>query len=275
MIELPIYDSNGKKVDTLQIDAQTLGGEVRYALLKQAYVITHGNQRQGSARTKSRGDVHGSTRKLYKQKGTGNARAGAARTPIRKGGGVTFKKTRTREDFRTELPKKMRRLANRNALLAKLIDNEVKCFAALDFKAPKTSEFAKIMTSVGIDRTCLFATNKTNRNAMLSARNVEGVDVCRIDQLNAFALLNHRYLVVDKASLVSFLDGSCFGADDGLEAAAATNKSSSSSSTSSSSSSSSPAAPKAPKAVKAAKAEGAEPKKKAEPKAAKAKKEGA
>jgi large subunit ribosomal protein L4 len=222
MIELPIYDSNGKKVDSLQIDAQTLGGEVRYALLKQAYVITHGNQRQGSARTKSRGDVHGSTRKLYKQKGTGNARAGAARTPIRKGGGVTFKKTRTREDFRTELPKKMRRLANRNALLAKLIDNEVKCFAALDFKAPKTAEFAKMMASVGIDRTCLVATDKANRNAMLSARNVAGVDVCRIDQLNVFELLNHRYLVVDKAALMSFLDGSCFEAEDaGAESGAA------------------------------------------------------
>jgi len=129
MIELPIYDSTGKKVDSLKIDEQTLGGEIRHALLKQAYVITHGNQRQGSARTKSRGDIEGSTRKLYKQKGTGNARAGAARTPIRKGGGVTFKKTRTREDFRHELPKKMRRLANRNALLAKLVDNEVKCFA--------------------------------------------------------------------------------------------------------------------------------------------------
>jgi large subunit ribosomal protein L4 len=220
MIELPIYDSNGKKVDSLQIDAETLGGEVRYALLKQAYVITHGNQRQGSARTKSRGDVHGSTRKLYKQKGTGNARAGAARTPIRKGGGVTFKKTRTREDFRTELPKKMRRLANRNALLAKLIDNEVKCFAALDFKAPKTADFAKMMASVGIDRTCLVATDGTNRNAILSARNIDGVDVCRIDQLNAFALLNHRFLVVDKAALVSFLNESCFGSDDAAEAAA-------------------------------------------------------
>ena len=155
MIELPIYDSNGKKVDTIKVDPQVLGGEVRYSLLKQAYVITHGNQRQGSARTKSRGDVEGSTRKLYKQKGTGNARAGAARTPIRKGGGVTFKKTRDREDFRTALPKKMRRLANRNALLAKLVDNEVKCFAALDFKAPKTAEFAKMMAAVGIDRTCL------------------------------------------------------------------------------------------------------------------------
>ena len=225
MIELPIYDSNGKKVDSLQIDAQTLGGEVRYALLKQAYVITHGNQRQGSARTKSRGDVPGSTRKLYKQKGTGNARAGAARTPIRKGGGVTFKKTRTREDFRTELPKKMRRLANRNALLAKLIDNEVKCFAALDFKAPKTAEFAKMMASVGIDRTCLVATDGANKNAILSARNVEGVDVCRIDQLNVFALLNHRFLVVDKAALVSFLNETCFASDDAAEAAAPAAKS--------------------------------------------------
>ena len=222
MIELPIYDSNGKKVDTVKVDPETLGGQVRYALLKQAYVITHGNQRQGSARTKSRGDVEGSTRKLYKQKGTGNARAGAARTPIRKGGGVTFKKTREREDFRTALPKKMRRLANRNALLAKLIDNEVKCFAALDFKAPKTAEFAKMMASVGIDRTCLVATDKANRNAILSARNVAGVNVCRIDQLNAFELLNHRYLVVDKAALMSFLDGSCFEAsDEGADAAPA------------------------------------------------------
>ena len=222
MIELPIYDSNGKKVETIKVDPQALGGEVRYSLLKQAYVITHGNQRQGSARTKSRGDVEGSTRKLYKQKGTGNARAGAARTPIRKGGGVTFKKTRDREDFRTALPKKMRRLANRNALLAKLVDNEVKCFAALDFKAPKTAEFAKMMAAVGIDRTCLVATDKTNRNAMLSARNVAGVNVCRIDQLNAFELLNHRYLVVDKAALMSFLDGSCFEAsDDGADAAPA------------------------------------------------------
>jgi len=212
MIELPIYDSTGKKVDSLKIDEQTLGGEIRHALLKQAYVITHGNQRQGSARTKSRGDIEGSTRKLYKQKGTGNARAGAARTPIRKGGGVTFKKTRTREDFRTELPKKMRRLANRNALLAKLVDNEVKCFAALDFKAPKTSDFAKMIESVGVNRTCLVATDKSNRNAMLSARNVANVDVCRIDQLNVFALLNHRFLVVDKAALVAFLNETCFEA---------------------------------------------------------------
>jgi large subunit ribosomal protein L4 len=112
----------------------------------------------------------------------------------------------------------MRRLANRNALLAKLVDNEVKCFTAFDFQAPKTADFAKMIEAVGINRTCLVATDKTNRNAMLSARNLANVDVCRIDQLNAFELLNHRFLVVDKASLVAFLNESCFEAPAAKEA---------------------------------------------------------
>ncbi|MFO0828272.1 MAG: 50S ribosomal protein L4 [Phycisphaerales bacterium] len=223
MISLPIYDKNGKQIDTLSIDEASLGGTIRYALLKQAYVITHGNQHQSSARTKSRGMVHGSTRKLYKQKGTGNARAGAVRTPIRKGGGVAFPKTRDRESMRTSLSKTSRRLANRNALLAKLVDGEVKCFADLGFTAPKTSDFASLMKAVGIDRTCLVAVDGKNRNAILSARNIDGVDVCRIEQLNAFEMLNHRYLVVDKASLKSFLDESCFVAD-GVAAKPATRK---------------------------------------------------
>lgn len=212
MIELPILDLHGKKIDVLKIDESTLGGEIRHALLKQAYVTTHTNQRQGSARTKGRGSVNGSTRKLYNQKGTGNSRVGASRIPGRKGGGVAFEKTRDRDAFRTQMTRKMRRLANRNALLAKLVDNEVKCFAALDFKAPKTSDFAKMMEAVGVNRTCLVATDKTNRNALLSARNLANVHVCRIDQLNAFELLNHRFLVVDKAALVSFLNETCFEA---------------------------------------------------------------
>lgn len=210
MITLPIYDKQGKQIDSLSIDEATLGGTIRYALLKQAYVITHGNQRQGSARTKGRGMVHGSTRKLYKQKGTGNARVGNARTPIRKGGGVAFAKTRERESLRTSLSKTSRRLANRNALLAKLVDGEVKCFADLGFAKPRTADFAGLLKAVGIDRTCLVAVDGANRNAMLSARNLEGVSVRRVEQLNAFELLNHRYLVVDKASLQGFLDETCF-----------------------------------------------------------------
>lgn len=207
MIQLPVLDKTGKKVDVLSIDPATLGGEVRPALLKQAYVVTHGNQRQGSARTKSRGMVEGSTRKLYKQKGTGNARRGAVRTIIMKGGGVAFAKTRTREDFRTQLTKKMRRLANRNALLAKLVDDEVKCLKDLSFKEPGTKDFATLLKAVGADRSTLVALAPDNRNALLSARNLDGVTVCRVAQLNAFDLLNHRYLLVDRASLEGFLSG--------------------------------------------------------------------
>lgn len=215
MIELPVYNKNGDKVDAVQIDEAALGGpDIRSALLKQAYVIVHGNQRQSSARTRSRGMVAGSTRKIYRQKGTGNARMGAVRTVIRRGGGVAFAKTR--ESFRRKLSKRMRRLANRNALLAKIKDfdgnmiDEVKVVDSLDFEAPRTREMAAVLSALGIDRTCLLALDPSNRDAALSARNLPDVDTIRVDQLNAFDLLNHRYLVIERAALESFIDGSCF-----------------------------------------------------------------
>ena len=205
MIDLPVLDKSGKQVDTLAIDETALGNEVRPNLLKQAYVMYHANLRQGSARTKSRGMVKGSTRKLYRQKGTGNARVGNARTIIRKGGGVAFAKTKATETFRKRMPKGMRRLANRNALLAKLVDGEVKCIDSLDFDAPRTRNMKDVLSSCGVNRTCLVALNEENRNAALSARNLADVDIIRIDQLNAFELLNHRFLVVDRVSLEAWL----------------------------------------------------------------------
>jgi large subunit ribosomal protein L4 len=103
------------------------------------------------------------------------------------------------------MPKGMRRLANRNALLAKLVDGEVKCIDSLDFDAPRTRNMKDVLSSCGVDRTCLVALNEENRNAALSARNLADVDIIRIDQLNAFELLNHRFLVVDRASLEAWL----------------------------------------------------------------------
>ena len=218
MIELPVYNKSGDKVDAVKIDETALGGpDIRSALLKQAYVITHGNQRQASSRTKSRGMVTGSTRKIYRQKGTGNARMGAVRTVIRRGGGVAFAKTR--ESFRRKLSKRMRRLANRNAVLAKIKDfegnilEELKVVDSLQFDAPSTREMAAVLKALGVDRTCLLALDYTNREAALSARNLASVDTIRIDQLNAFDVLNHRFLVIERASLEAFIDGSCFGAD--------------------------------------------------------------
>jgi large subunit ribosomal protein L4 len=215
MIEIPVYNRSGKKVGSLDIDEASLGGEVRPALLKQAYVMFHANNRQGSARTRSRGNVSGSTRKLYRQKGTGNARMGARRSNVRRGGGVTFAKTKKRESYRHAMPRKMRRLANRNALLAKLADDEVKCIDDLSFEAPRTRDMQAMLTAVGVDRTCLLALDQANQNAALSARNLPRVDTMAVQQLNAFELLNHRYLVVDKASLQAFVDGSIWQNDDG------------------------------------------------------------
>ncbi len=218
MIKLPVYDNKGKQVETLDIDEAQLGESVKPKLLKQAYVMFHANRRQGSARTRGRSDVEGSTRKLYRQKGTGNARVGAGRTNIRRGGGVAFAKTKKREEFRLRMPRKMRQLANRNALLAKLVDDEVKCFTSLDFDVPRTRGLKALLDAVGIDRTCLLAVNQDNRNAALSARNLSDVDAIGIRQLNAFDLLNHRFLVTDKESLQSFLDGSAWSSDKKEEA---------------------------------------------------------
>lgn len=220
MIEVPVYNKQGKQVDTLAIDESRLGSEVRPDLLKQAYVMFHANRRQGSARTKSRSMIEGSTKKMYRQKGTGNARVGPKRTNLRKGGGVTFAKIRTHEDFRLRMPRRMRQLANRNALLAKLVDGEVKCIDKLEFSAPKTKDFRAVLDAVGIDRSCLIAIESSNRNAALSARNLADVDTIRVEQLNVFELLNHRYLVVDKSSLEAFINGDAWQKDDGAKEAA-------------------------------------------------------
>jgi large subunit ribosomal protein L4 len=219
MIELPVYDRNGAQVETMRIDEALLGGAVRPALLKQAYVMFHANRRQGSARTKGRGDVEGSTRKLYRQKGTGNARMGMRRTPLRVGGGVAFAKRKTREAYRLDMPRKMRRLANRNALLAKLVDDEVRCVDDLTMETPRTGDLKAILGALRIDRTCLVALDPTDRNTALSARNLPGVTTIRIEQLNAFELLNHRYLVVDRPALQAFMDAAAASLVAGKEVA--------------------------------------------------------
>lgn len=206
-MDIPVLNMKGQTVGTIVIDEQALGGEVNPALIKQAYVRYHANLRQGSARTKNRAGVEGSTRKLYKQKHTGNARAGAIRTNMRRGGGRAFGKFKPREDFRLDMPVKMRRKANRNALLAKLIDNEVRVIDSLSMTAPKTKEFQALLAACGIDRTCLVAVKPGNENVLRSARNCEGVTVCSSDQLTCWEMLNSRFMVIAKADLESWISG--------------------------------------------------------------------
>ena len=208
-MDVPVYNMQGAQVAQMQIDETALGGTVNSALVKQAYVMYHANLRQGSSPTKNRREVEGSTRKLYKQKGTGNARHGDKKSNLFKGGGHGHSKKREREDYRLSMPKKMRRKANRNALLAKLVDNEVRVVDGLAFSSPKTRAFEDFLAAVKADRSTLVALSMEGdlQNAMLSGRNVEEVSLVRCDQLNCFNMLNHRFLVIARADLESWLKG--------------------------------------------------------------------
>src|SRR5688572_31017880 len=150
MIEVPIYNQTGEKVDTIQVDEAKLGGEVRKQLLKQALVMYHANQRQGSVRTLARGEVAGSTRKMFRQKGTGNARTGGIRNPIKKGGGHA--KQKRPKDWRQAMPKKQRQLARNSAILSKLQSNDVRVIDQIALEQPKTKVVAQMYKALGIDR---------------------------------------------------------------------------------------------------------------------------
>lgn len=204
MIVLPIYNRQGKEVDRLEVSEDALGGKVNARLLKQALVMYHANRRQGTVATKSRGMVAGSTRKLYRQKGTGNARMGTVRTVIRKGGGVAFAKQP--RDFRLTMPAKQRRLARNQAILAKMQSQQAVVVDELDFDAPKTKDFAAILTNLKIDRSCLVATENHNVNLYKSLRNLPCVDVLTVEQLNAGDICNKRRLLFTKASLQRLLE---------------------------------------------------------------------
>jgi large subunit ribosomal protein L4 len=193
MIEVPIYNQTGQKVDTLQVDEAKLGGEVRKNLLKQALVMYHANQRQGTVRTLARGEVAGSTRKMFRQKGTGNARTGGIRNPIKKGGGHA--KQKRPKDWRQALPKKAKRLARNSALLVKFQSGDVRVVDAINLDGIKTKPVAAMFKALGIDRSVLFAINGRNENVERSARNIDRTTLTTVSQLNAWDILRNRTLL--------------------------------------------------------------------------------
>jgi large subunit ribosomal protein L4 len=203
MIDVPVYNMSGKQTGSLQVDENLLGGKVRIELLKQAVVMWTANQRQGSARTKSRGMVEGSTRKLFRQKGTGNARMGTVRQPVRRGGGVTFAKSD--RSFRRDMPKKMRQLARNSALLAKLKSNSVVIIDPLTFDAPKTKTFYSMLKAVGADQGCVFATEAANSVLFKSGRNIAKTDIRQVHELNAYEILRRRKVVFTKPAFEAVL----------------------------------------------------------------------
>jgi large subunit ribosomal protein L4 len=201
MITLPVYNNEGKEIEKLKVDESALGGRVRYALLKQAIVMYHANKRVGTAATKSRSMVEGSTRKLYAQKHTGNARVGNIRTAKRVGGGVTFAKMA--RDFSQQMPKKQRLLARSSALLAKLLSNNVVVVDQLKFEKPRTKDFAAVLNNLKIDRSCLVIINNHDEMLWKSARNISRVSVLSVVESNAGDICSHGKLLFTKDAFLS------------------------------------------------------------------------
>ena len=203
MIELPVYNQSGQEVGKLSVDEKQLGGEVNAALLKQAVVMYHANLRQGTVATRGRGDVEGSTRKLYKQKHTGSARRGNIRTNVMKGGGMAFAK-RPR-DFRQSMPTRQRRLARNNAILAKIESKQIKILDQLSLPQAKTKEMARVLSALKIDRSVLIAPAKTDQTLVLSSRNIPNASIKPALEMNAYDILKAKTLLMTRDAMETLL----------------------------------------------------------------------
>lgn len=211
MARLNVVNTAGEQTGEIELSDSVFGiTEINQDLFYEVVKAQLASRRAGTHAAKGRSAVAGSKKKIYKQKGTGNARHGDRKVNLMKGGGHGHSKKRTREDFRLTMPKKMRRKANRNALLAKLMDAEVRIIDDIAFSEPRTKAFKDFLAAIKVDRTALVALphcDEKSHNARLAGRNVEGATLVPAEQMNCFDLLNHRFLVIGRKDLEAWLSG--------------------------------------------------------------------
>jgi large subunit ribosomal protein L4 len=200
MLSLNVVNRQGESVGTVEVDPSEFGGEVNRQLLHDVVLMYLANQRAGTHSTLRRGEVAGSTKKLFRQKGTGNARVGNRRTNKRKGGG-TAKGPKPR-DYEYHLPKRMVRAATRMALLSKFQDNEAVVVDDLTLPEIKTKPMVEILKTLKLNETtCLISTAGRDDNVYKSARNIRGVEVLPASQLNAYMVLRQKRLLLTRPAL--------------------------------------------------------------------------
>lgn len=200
MAALPVYDMSGKEVGKFEIDPSDLAASINKQLLHDVVVMYQANLRQGTKKTKSRAEVAGSTKKMYRQKGTGNARAGSRRSGIRRGGGHIF--ALRNRDFSYRLPKKAIRLATRMAIASKISSDSVVVVDGLACEAPKTKVIADMLQGMGLQgQTTVIATDGYSPMVYKSARNIAGVSVSPASDLNALTVLRPRKVIFCKSAL--------------------------------------------------------------------------
>jgi large subunit ribosomal protein L4 len=201
---LSVYNSAGQSVGTVEIDAAELGGKINRQLLHEVVLMYEANQRAGTHSTKRRGEVAGSTKKLFRQKGTGNARVGTRRTNKRRGGG-TAKGPKPR-DYEYHLPKKAVRAATRMALLSKFQDQETLVVDELKFPEIHTKQMADVLEALHVGGlSCLVGLGGRDvddkKTIYKSARNIRGVRVSPAAELNAYTVLRSKRLLLTRAAV--------------------------------------------------------------------------
>jgi len=192
-VKAAVYSMNGEVVEQIELREAVFAVPFNETVVHQAMVRQLANGRQGTASTKTRGEVSGSTRKLYAQKHTGRARRGDIKSPLLRGGGVVFgPKPRS---YGQSMPKKMRRLALKCLLSAKIKEGNVKLVQELDFKEPKTKDMINVLSSLGIDCSALIVTAESAPNVIRSAANLSEVKVVPSALINVLDLLSYEMLV--------------------------------------------------------------------------------
>lgn len=203
MLQIPVFNAAGTRVGVYELEIDEIAEDINKQLLHDAVVMYQANKRQGTSQSKTRGQVAGAKKKMYRQKGTGNARAGHRRSGVRRGGGHIFAKQP--RDWSYRLPRKALQLATRMAVASKINDSQITLVDGLSIATPKTKEMVAVLKNLKIAGTVLVAIEAYDANLYKSFRNIEGVRILPLSDLNAFEILRPRRLLMTKAALESFV----------------------------------------------------------------------
>lgn len=204
-METKLYNQTGEEIGTITLNDAIFGIEPNMPVMHQAVLFQQANARSGTHNTKGRGEVQGSTRKLYRQKGTGRARQGSLRAPHRKHGGVAHGPHP--RSYAQKMNRKMRHLAVRSALSVKLASDQIRIVDTLSLEQPRTKDILAILKNLQIaDKKTLIALGSKDANIQLSSSNLPRVKSLLASYLNVIDLLNYDYLVLPKAA-ISVIEG--------------------------------------------------------------------
>jgi large subunit ribosomal protein L4 len=198
-VQVPVYNLSGEVVRQIEISDSVFAVPFNETVVHQVMVGLRANARQGTSSTKTKGTVHGSTRKLFRQKGTGYARAGSKKSPLRRGGAITFGPHP--RDYRQEIPRKMRRLALKCVLSAKAGDGELKILDGFNFTEPRTKKMIEVLIALGINSSALIVTREPEENVIKSARNLPEIKTMPANILNIIDILSYKTLLMTEAAV--------------------------------------------------------------------------